>query len=169
MEHVIRSNSSNSATFIAAGPRRHRSQDSVLKMWRVCFWCVRSWRQTADCSALAGSRLKVERGLQCPPVFYGEPAWAGGSIRATTMYNPKGRLSLMTLIAPRITVDPQIRFGKPVIEGTRVPVSVVVGAVAAGDSWREIAQEYGIAEEDIRAALAYAANRLEEETVRAPI
>ncbi len=75
----------------------------------------------------------------------------------------------MTLIAPRITVDPQVRFGKPVIEGTRVPASVVVGAVAAGDSWKEIAQEYGIAEEDIRAALAYAANRLEEETVRAPI
>ena len=75
----------------------------------------------------------------------------------------------MTLIAPRIAVDPQVRFGKPVIEGTRVPVSVVVGAVAAGDSWNEIAQEYGITEDDIRAALAYAANRLEEETVRAPL
>jgi uncharacterized protein (DUF433 family) len=75
----------------------------------------------------------------------------------------------MTLIAPRIAVDPLIRFGKPVIEGTRVPVSLIVGAVAAGDSWQEIAREYGITEEDIRAALAYAANRLEEETVRAPI
>jgi uncharacterized protein (DUF433 family) len=75
----------------------------------------------------------------------------------------------MTLIAPRITVDPLIRFGKPVIEGTRVPVSVIVGAVASGDSWQEIAREYGITGEDIRAALAYAASRLEEETVRAPI
>ena len=75
----------------------------------------------------------------------------------------------MTMIAPRITVDPQVRFGKPVIEGTRVPVSVIVGAVAAGDSWEEITQEYGIREDDIRAALAYAANRLEEETVRAPV
>ena len=75
----------------------------------------------------------------------------------------------MALIARRITADPVIRFGKPVIEGTRVPVSVVVGAVAAGDSWEEIAQEYGITAEDIRAALAYAASRLEEETVRAPI
>ena len=74
----------------------------------------------------------------------------------------------MTLIAPRIAVDPEIRFGKPVIEGTRVPVAVVVGAVAAGDSWTDIAQEYGITEDDIRAALAYAANRLEEETIRAP-
>jgi uncharacterized protein (DUF433 family) len=75
----------------------------------------------------------------------------------------------MTLIAPRIAVDPQIRSGKPVIEGTRVPVSVIVGAVAAGDSWQEIAGEYGITEEDIRAALVYAGHRLEEETLRAPI
>ncbi len=75
----------------------------------------------------------------------------------------------MTLIAPRITVDPQVRFGKPIIDGTRVPVSAVVGAVAAGNECPEIAQEYGVTEEDIRAALAYAANRLEEETVRAPI
>jgi uncharacterized protein (DUF433 family) len=75
----------------------------------------------------------------------------------------------MTIIAPRVAVDPLIRFGKPVIQGTRVPVSVVVGAVASGDSWEEIAREYGISEEDIRAALAYAASRLEEETVRATI
>jgi uncharacterized protein (DUF433 family) len=75
----------------------------------------------------------------------------------------------MALIAPRIAVDPMVRFGKPVIEGTRVPVSVIVGAVAAGDAWEEIAREYGITEEDIRAALAYAASRLEEETIRAPI
>jgi uncharacterized protein (DUF433 family) len=75
----------------------------------------------------------------------------------------------MALIAPRIAVDPLIRFGKPVIEGTRVPASVIVGAIASGDSWEEVAREYGIKEEDIRAALAYTANRLEEETVRAPI
>ncbi len=73
----------------------------------------------------------------------------------------------MTLIAPRIGVDPEVRFGKPVIAGTRVPVSVIVGAVAAGDSWSEVAQQYGITEEDVRAALTYAAQRLEEETVRA--
>jgi uncharacterized protein (DUF433 family) len=73
----------------------------------------------------------------------------------------------MTLIAPRISVDPQVRFGKPVIAGTRVPVSVIVGAVAAGDAWGEVAQQYGVTEEDVRAALTYAAQRLEEETIRA--
>ena len=69
----------------------------------------------------------------------------------------------MAVIAPRISADPQVRFGKPVIEGTRVPV----GAMAAGDSADEVAEEYGITLEDVRAALAYAAQRLEEETVRA--
>ena len=74
----------------------------------------------------------------------------------------------MTVIAPRIAVDPQVHSGKPVIEGTRVPVSVVVGAVAAGDSVEEVAREYGITSEDVRAALSYAARLLEDETVRAP-
>ncbi len=74
----------------------------------------------------------------------------------------------MTVIAPRIAVDPQVQSGKPVIEGTRVPVSVVVGAVATGDSIEDIAQEYGIRPEDVRAALSYAARLLEDETVRAP-
>jgi uncharacterized protein (DUF433 family) len=72
----------------------------------------------------------------------------------------------MTHIAPRITVDSEVRFGKPVIEGTRVPVAVVVGAVAAGDSLQEVAREYGITVEDVRAALSYAARRLEEEAIR---
>ncbi len=74
----------------------------------------------------------------------------------------------MTLIAPRIAVDPQVHSGKPVIEGTRVPVSVVVGAVAAGDSIEDISREYAIRPEDVRAALSYAARLLEDETVRAP-
>ncbi len=72
----------------------------------------------------------------------------------------------MPQIAPRIAVDPEVRFGKPVIEGTRVPVALVVGAVAAGDTPEEVAREYGIAVEDVRAALSYAALRVEEESVR---
>ena len=74
----------------------------------------------------------------------------------------------MAQIAPRITVDAEVRFGKPVIEGTRVPVAIVVGAVAAGDSLEEVAREYGITLEDVRAALSYAARRVEEEAVRVP-
>lgn len=32
----------------------------------------------------------------------------------------------MLEIAPRITVDPEVRFGKPVIQGTRVPVDLIL-------------------------------------------
>jgi len=39
----------------------------------------------------------------------------------------------MTEIAPRIVVDEKVRFGKPVIAGTRVPVDLVVGKVARND------------------------------------
>jgi uncharacterized protein (DUF433 family) len=73
----------------------------------------------------------------------------------------------MAQIAPRINVDSEVHFGKPVIEGTRVPVTVVVGAIAAGDSPEEVAREYGITVEDVRAALSYATKRLEEEAIRA--
>ncbi len=73
----------------------------------------------------------------------------------------------MTVIAPRIAVDPALHAGKPVIEGTRVPVSAVVGAMAAGDSLEQVAHEYGVTPEDVRAALSYAAKLLEDETVRA--
>jgi uncharacterized protein (DUF433 family) len=38
----------------------------------------------------------------------------------------------VTVLAPRIVADPSIRSGRPVIEGSRVPVDVVVGQMAAG-------------------------------------
>ncbi len=68
-------------------------------------------------------------------------------------------------IAPRITVDPRVRFGKPVIKGTRVPVDLIVGKLAGGMSVEEVAREYEITEEDVRAALRYAAEILSAEEV----
>lgn len=56
----------------------------------------------------------------------------------------------------RITVDPRVCHGKPVIRGTRVPVAVVVGGIAGGMSFEAVRQEYGITDEDIRAALQFA-------------
>lgn len=64
-----------------------------------------------------------------------------------------------------ITVDPSVRFGKPVIKGTRVPVDTVVARVASGMSIKDVAVEYGITEKDIYNALHYAAIRLSEEQV----
>lgn len=71
----------------------------------------------------------------------------------------------MQEIAPRITVDPDVRFGKPVIEGTRVPVDLVVGKIAGGMTIDEVAREYELTREDVQAALAYAAKTVAEEQV----
>ena len=71
----------------------------------------------------------------------------------------------MKEIAPRIVIDPKVRFGKPVIKGTRVPVDLVLGKVAGGMAIEEIAREYEITRIDILAALKYAARALQRETL----
>jgi uncharacterized protein (DUF433 family) len=71
----------------------------------------------------------------------------------------------MKEIAPGIVVDKEIRFGKPVIKNTRVPVDVVLGKLAAGLSFEEIMEEYGLKREDILNAIAYTARIVEEERV----
>jgi len=62
-------------------------------------------------------------------------------------------------IARRIVVDPRVRFGQPVIKGTRVPVSVLLDELAAGSAFESIANEYSVTQEDIRAAIRFAAQR----------
>jgi uncharacterized protein (DUF433 family) len=59
-------------------------------------------------------------------------------------------------IAPRIVVDEEVRFGKPVIKGTRVPVELVVGKLAGGMTFEEVMREYDLTKKDILAALGYA-------------
>lgn len=73
---------------------------------------------------------------------------------------------MVRMIAPRITVDPAVRSGKPVIEGTRVPVDVVIGRLAGGMTADEIVEEYEIGVEDVAAALQYAAHVLASEEWR---
>ena len=63
----------------------------------------------------------------------------------------------------RIVIDPAICHGKPIIRGTRVPVSLVVGSVAGGMSFEEIERDYEIDGEDIRAALRYAGALVDQE------
>lgn len=73
----------------------------------------------------------------------------------------------MKEIAPRIVVDEKIRFGKPVIKGTRVPVDLVIAKLGAGMSMEEIERNYDLTRDDILAALKYAADWISEERVRA--
>jgi len=70
-------------------------------------------------------------------------------------------------IAPKISVDEHLRFGRPVITGTRVPVDLVLGKLAGGMTYEEVMTEYEITREDILAVLDYAAKTLSKEEIRA--
>jgi len=70
-------------------------------------------------------------------------------------------------LSPRITVEKNVRFGKPVIKGSRVPVDMILGKLAGGMTYDEVMSEYDLVKEDILAVLEYAAKHLSEEEVRA--
>ena len=60
----------------------------------------------------------------------------------------------------RIGIDPAIRFGKPCVRGTRITVGDILGYLAGGMSEDELLAGFPqLAREDIRACLAYAAER----------
>ena len=61
-------------------------------------------------------------------------------------------------IYPGVTVNPRVMDGMPVLAGTRIPIGVIVGHLAAGDAMETVMDEYRITHEQILAALGYAAN-----------
>jgi uncharacterized protein (DUF433 family) len=66
----------------------------------------------------------------------------------------------------RITVNPAIFSGKPIIGGRRLAVEHVLGMLAAGDSHEDILQAYPWLEvEDIRACLVYARRHVGHERI----
>ena len=63
----------------------------------------------------------------------------------------------------RITIDPEILAGKPIIKGTRIPVELILDLLANGWTTEEILENYPqLKKEDIIAALKYAAQVLKE-------
>jgi uncharacterized protein (DUF433 family) len=65
-----------------------------------------------------------------------------------------------------IVVDPLILVGKPVIKGTRIPVSLILNLVAHGLTFEEIIDDYpSLTVGDIRAAILYAGARMDREEV----
>jgi uncharacterized protein (DUF433 family) len=67
----------------------------------------------------------------------------------------------------RINIDADIQGGKPVIKGTRVPVEVIVGALAESLDVQDVCNQFRITEADVKAALCYATEELSHWTVRA--
>ena len=69
-------------------------------------------------------------------------------------------------IEERISIDPKVMAGKPVIGGTRIPVETIIRMLAQGLPETEILREYPRSQPaDIRAALSYAAHVLAQEEV----
>lgn len=70
----------------------------------------------------------------------------------------------MEKILNRITIDPKILTGKPIIKGTRIPIYLIVELVANGLTTQQILKEYPqLKPDDIKAALTYASKLLERE------
>lgn len=66
----------------------------------------------------------------------------------------------------RITIDPTILAGKPIIKGTRISVEFILELLANGWAGKEIMENYPqLKKEDIQAALRYATDILKEEMV----
>jgi uncharacterized protein (DUF433 family) len=75
----------------------------------------------------------------------------------------------MATLLDRIAIDPQICFGKPCIKGTRIWVSLILDFLASGESEAQILAAYPqLEQDDIRAALAYAAEVARERIVPVP-
>ena len=68
-------------------------------------------------------------------------------------------------LSPRIAADPDIQDGKPFIKGTQVPVGAVLASLATGESMADVARELDIAVEDVKAALAYAADQMQQPVI----
>ena len=67
--------------------------------------------------------------------------------------------------ANRIVVGPDVQGGRPVIAGTRVPVELILGHLAAGMTAEAVAGEYNVTLEDVLAAVEYARKVVGEQRV----
>lgn len=70
----------------------------------------------------------------------------------------------------RISIDPNVCFGKPCIRGHRIWVSLLLDVLAGGASFREVLDNYpGLEEADLLAAIAYGAEMSRERYVDVPL
>jgi uncharacterized protein (DUF433 family) len=70
------------------------------------------------------------------------------------------------MVTDRIEINPAVMLGKPVIRGTRIAVELVIRKLSEGATEADLLDAYPrMTREDIKAALAYAADSLSHETV----
>ena len=76
----------------------------------------------------------------------------------------------MNPLLNRISINPNVCFGKPCIKGTRIWVSLILDLLANGATQDELLGEYPyLVEDDIRSAIAYGAEMSRERYVEIPI
>jgi len=76
----------------------------------------------------------------------------------------------MTSPLDRISIDPNVCFGKPCIKGTRIWVSLILDFLAAGETQDAILADYPqLTADDIRAAIAYGAEVARERVIPVPL
>ena len=99
--------------------------------------------------------------------------WPGCGLQMGTIWSMifltvamKGREMNREELLNRITVNPEILAGKPIIRGMRISVEQVLDALAAGVPEQELLEDYPVLEpDDIRAVLAYASDVVASERV----
>jgi len=91
----------------------------------------------------------------------GEFVFSGGN--RGVKFNLEGLPMTRNELLERITVDPNICFGKPCIRGHRIWVALILDFLASGMSTEEILEEYpSIEKKDVLACIAYGAERSSE-------
>lgn len=69
----------------------------------------------------------------------------------------------------RIQIDPRVMLGKPVIRGTRIPVYIILNLLGQGYTVERLLEAYpALTKADVKAALEFAAKRLEKEETHLP-
>ena len=66
-------------------------------------------------------------------------------------------------IFPGISIDGNVRFGKPCLSGTRIVAAMVVGLIASGETVDTVSAEYHVSIQQVRGALLCAALVLESQ------
>jgi len=71
-------------------------------------------------------------------------------------------------LSERIELDPRVCNGKPVIKGTRIPITVILEQLAEGKTWETIISGYPeLTRNDIHAALSYARASIDHTDLKA--
>jgi uncharacterized protein (DUF433 family) len=119
-----------------------------------------------------GSTFRAAR-LRCAPSIVPEYSWAPDPGPATARswypYGVRGSQSPEwggAMTTHRIQIDPAVMMGKPVIQGTRITVELILRKLAEGATEGELLEDYPhLTSDDIRAAIAYGAASVAHEEV----